>query len=118
MTITSIKLCNFKVEQLEAENAALREQLKQSEINFALEHDDVLELRKQLAAAQKDAERLNAIRELCGYVQDGSSETVRICQDDATREWIISVGGIPSKRWYHGSCLRAAIDAAIAQEKK
>ena len=93
MTITSIKIANAMVEQLRAENASLKE---------------------QLAAAQKGAERLNSIRELCGFVENGSHETVRIGQDDATREWIVSVGGIPSKRWYHGRSFHEAIDAAMS----
>lgn len=56
-------------------------------------------------------DRLKGLRELCGYVQDGSDTKVRISQDDATREWIVQVG----KDWYHDSYFLGAIDRAIAE---
>lgn len=39
-----------------------------------------------------DAERWRLIRDMLGYLEDGSSESVTIDRDDATREWIIRVG--------------------------
>ena len=36
--------------------------------------------------------RLNAIREFCGYVENGSSAVVRISQDDTTGTWVASTG--------------------------
>ncbi len=58
----------------------------------------------------KDKSRLTGLRKLAGYVEDGSSETITIRQDDATNAWIVRVG----KQWWHGASFRAAIDAAIA----
>ena len=63
----------------------------------------------------KDAKRLRGLRQLCGYVEDGSSDTVSIVQDDATREWIVRVG---KKNWYHGESMMQTIDAAIAAKLK
>ncbi len=57
-----------------------------------------------------DAETLiNGLREMCGYVENGTETTVRIGQDDATKEWIVWVG----KRWFHGSSMRGALRSAI-----
>lgn len=57
-----------------------------------------------------DAERWTVLRGLLGYVEDGSSETVTICQDDATRDWVVKVG----KRTFHDRSLDAALKAASA----
>lgn len=84
-----------RIKKLEAENARLS---------------------KELAAAQVDAKRYLWLREACGYVEDGSSTSVTISQDDATRDWIVRVGPIGSKHWWHGRSLGAAIDDAIAKE--
>ena len=35
---------------------------------------------------------LSGIKEMCGYVENGSNESVTICQDDATKDWCCSVG--------------------------
>jgi len=73
------------------------------------------DLRARLEKAEKDAKRLHAIRELCGYVEDGSAQTVRIFQDDATKDWFICFG-------QHGRefarSFEAAIDAVIAKGKQ
>lgn len=37
-------------------------------------------------------ERLRGLRESCGYVENGSSRSVTIGQDDATRSWYASFG--------------------------
>lgn len=67
---------------------------------------------------RRDAERLDCIRKLCGYVEDGSDQTVRILQDDATRDWFVEVGQFGrSKTKGSGRSFKAAIDAAIEAEK-
>lgn len=48
------------------------------------------------------------LEELCGYVGDGSHTTMMISQDDATREWIVTVGG----KTYFGRSMRQALRAA------
>lgn len=54
--------------------------------------------------------RWRELRELLGYVQDGSHTTVSIGQDDATYDWCVTVG----KKTYYRKSLEAAIDAAVA----
>lgn len=53
--------------------------------------------------------QLRELRELCGYVEDGSSTSVTISQDDATREWCVRVGKIA----YYGGSLTAAFNLAV-----
>lgn len=60
-------------------------------------------------SADGDKQRIDGIRKLAGYVEDGSDTTVQIFQDDATRSWLIKAG----KDSWHGSSLRDAIDAAL-----
>lgn len=52
------------------------------------------------------------IRNLCGHVEDGSSMTLTISQDDATKEWVVTVG----KKDYYGPSMGAALDAALRGE--
>jgi hypothetical protein len=48
-----------------------------------------------------DADLLASLRRLCGYVENGSSESVGISQDDATGEWILRIGPSMSPRVRH-----------------
>jgi hypothetical protein len=59
-------------------------------------------------------ERLAGLRKLCGYVENGSSNVVTICQDDATRAWVIRT----SNNLYDGDTFEQAIDNAINGETK
>lgn len=59
-------------------------------------------------ALKADAERLATLRNLQGHWQDGSGETIKLFQDDATRTFHITVG---KKSWW-GNSFEAAIDAA------
>ena len=45
----------------------------------------------EIEKLEKDSRRLHTIRELCGYVEDGSHSTVKIFQDEATKDWFIRV---------------------------
>lgn len=64
--------------------------------------------------ALEDKDRIDTLRELCGYVEDGSHTRVIIMQDDVTKEWLIRVGD----KWpSHGSSLRAAIDVPRAARR-
>lgn len=45
------------------------------------------------------------LRELCGYVEDGSHVTVAISQDDATKDWVVTV----NKKQYYGRSMREAL---------
>lgn len=73
----------------------------------------IVALEKALPAIEADAKRLQRLIELCGYVEDGSCETVRLYQDDATKDWFVDVG-YGTRRSYFGRSARAAIDAALA----
>lgn len=66
------------------------------------------EIYAQLVAAQEDKERLDTLRRLMGYTQDGSNQTVKLFEDDATRDFFIMAG----RRTYMGGELRDAIDTA------
>lgn len=59
----------------------------------------------------QNADRFKALEEMSGAWQDGSMETVKITQDDATRQWLVSVGD-SSVRTYDGGTLGAAVDKA------
>lgn len=92
------------------------------EIGFALESrgyahmtngKDIGALLDRLEKAEAGLERLKFLRELAGYVEDGSCETVSIGQDDATKEWIVRVG----RRWWHASSFTGAIDAAKKEQR-
>jgi hypothetical protein len=69
---------------------------------------DGVDLASHVGELVKDRERLRAIRELMGNVEDGSNETVNLYQDDATKTFFIHVG---RDEWFSSS-LGRAIDAA------
>lgn len=69
----------------------------------------------------RDAELLGQLREMCGYVENGSDTTVAIFQDDATRDWILRVGTdntiLKTKaRRYHSSSFHQVIRVAAEKE--
>lgn len=64
---------------------------------------------------QRDANLLQGLRELCGYVEDSSQAVLQISQDDASREWCLC---IREKTRYHATSFRGVIDEAIATEKQ
>lgn len=54
---------------------------------------------------------------LLGYVENGGGDHVSIAQDDATREFILTINaGRPSRRAYYSGSVEGAFDAAIAGE--
>lgn len=76
----------------------------------------------------RDGEAMRKLRECCGFVENGSEQTVKIFQDDATRSWIVVCGDVhmistmpvtySKVRSYHGSSLNEAIDTAYRVEKQ
>lgn len=77
--------------------------------NFFTEYGD------ELLSVLADAARVDGLRKLAGYVENGTDTTVHLFQDDATKDWMVRVG----KRWPdHGGSLREAIDAAIAKDNE
>lgn len=63
----------------------------------------------------EDTARIDGLRNLCGYVENGSASHITISLDDATKEFTIHVGPSAAKRWSHGEGFREAIDAAIKE---
>lgn len=68
----------------------------------------------KLEEQAKDAARLNGLRELMGYVEDGSSDTVKLFQDDATKSFFVTVG----KKDYYSTSFKGAIDEALSENEK
>ena len=56
------------------------------------------------------ARTFRALRDTCGYIENGGGNTVTIYQDDATRTWTVKVG----KSSYYGDSLEEAIHKAHA----
>jgi hypothetical protein len=72
-----------------------------------------LKLNAGLAAvASEDATLLTHIRQMCGYVENGSGQSIKIGQDDATRDWSVY---IDNKFIAYGPTFKAAIKAAFAK---
>jgi hypothetical protein len=63
----------------------------------------------------EDTARIDGLRRLCGYVENGSASHITISLDDATKNFTIHVGPSAAKRWSHGEGFREAIDAAIKE---
>lgn len=70
-------------------------------------------------ADRRDAERWRALKELAGYFQNGSQETVTLYQDDATRSCFIKVGRGDRAKVHgtDGSSFNSVIDALIVSAK-
>lgn len=65
-----------------------------------------------------DPDLLDGLRRLCGFVEDGTSDVVTICQDDATREWCITSGHNSTStrlKHFYGKTFREAL-AALPKE--
>lgn len=63
-----------------------------------------------LRPISEDARRLHALKVMCGFVENGSNCYVGISQDDASREWTVS---IDHRVVGYGDSFYAAIDKAI-----
>ena len=61
---------------------------------------------------RRKVKTLNHLKELMGYVQNGSDETVYLFQDDATMDYILRVG----KKTYWGFSLENVIENAFKAE--
>lgn len=90
---------------------------------------DVLRQRIEVLQAEKDVTQealddakgqitqlqtlLDGLRDLCGYVENGSDTVVRISQDDATKDWVVTLGHHLRPKSAHGSSMVAALKSAI-----
>ena len=97
MSLALMDSYNPTVQALQRENKKLRAEIER--------------LKAELAEAKKDADRLDGLRELCCYVEDGSSRTVRIFQDEATMDWIIQWN--ERSGWVYSLSFKGAIDEAM-----
>lgn len=76
-----------------------------------IEHD-LKKMAAELISARKSVETLKSLREIMGYVQNGSDTTVSLFHDDATMDYMISVG----KKTYWGYSLENVIEKAAEAE--
>lgn len=100
---------------IRAEMQRLIEEKNAAELRAARAEKDAREAREELERWRKRADKANlfdVIRRLCGYVENGSDTVVTICQDDATKEWMVKVGAGRQPRYFHGPDLNAALHAA------
>jgi hypothetical protein len=70
---------------------------------------DIKELAQELLSTRKT---LTQLKELMGYVQNGSDTTVSLFQDDATMDYMLRVG----KKTYWGHSLENVIAKAFEAE--
>ena len=66
-------------------------------VNAKIVKELVTEL-ERVKALEKYEQQVKMLQALCGYVEDGSSDSVTISQDDATGTWHITVGYSPRRR--------------------
>lgn len=86
------------------------------EIAFLKSAQKTLGAERDAARIESESNKRSALlfellETLCGHWQDGSSQTVKIFQDDATREFILNVG----KRQYTAGSLAGAITEAASK---
>ncbi len=66
-----------------------------------------------------DAVAFRRLREIMGFTQNGSNVTVRLNQDECTKDYSVSVGDDPLKaQCYHNDTLYEAIARAHAVHKQ
>lgn len=70
-------------------------------------------IRTHGAVVLKAAEQLMTLRAAAGYVENGTDTTVKLFQDDATRNWHVKVGN----REYWGESFEQAVDAVAADQE-
>lgn len=63
--------------------------LKQRIENLQLAHGELDMLKTEIVQQKR---LLDGLRDLCGYVENGTSTTLKISQDDATNDWVVTVG--------------------------
>lgn len=73
-----------------------------------------MSIQTELEEVHQKAAAFDTLRRLCGYVENGTDVTVRICQDDATKTWIVGLGHPASGLKWCGECLRTALAKAGA----
>lgn len=65
----------------------------------------VMEVARVCEATSPSAAAMDKLRRACGYIENGTSDAVTICQDDATKDWLIKAG----KQQTYGSSIEDAL---------
>ena len=73
---------------------------------------ELREFAVEIQNLRRKVKTLSHLRELMGYVQNGSDETVSLFQDDATMDYMLRVG----KKTYWGNSLESVIIKAFEAE--
>lgn len=60
---------------------------------------------------------LDGLRNLCGYVENGSDTKVCIHQDDATKTWVVTIGRHYELTFY-GNSMSQALKEAIKDDAR
>ena len=74
------------------------QEIEALELGIAEDKSRISYLEQRVKALEKYEQQVKTLQALCGYVEDGSSDSVTISQDDATGTWNITVGYSPRKR--------------------
>lgn len=74
------------------------QEIEALETGIAEDKSRISYLEQRVKALEKYEQQMKTLRELCGYVEDGSSDSVTLSQDDATGTWHITVGYSPRSR--------------------
>lgn len=103
-----------KLKAMLAQNEHLSKYERLSEDEVEAVSSAVTLLQNAEKDTEKDTERVDGLRDLCGYIEAGGGESFSIGQDDATNDWVLHVG----KRWWHARSFRGVIDLAIAAQQE
>lgn len=90
-------------ETLRAEIERLQTELVECRSLIDPQVPELAKLKKQAKAA----EAFETLVKACGYVANGTSTSVTIFQDDATKDWFVRVG---KKDYYVGSNIFEAVE--------
>ncbi len=77
---------------------------------------DIKEIAQELIEVRQLAEDMKRLRNLMGYVENGSEQTVVLFQDDATRDFFVKTGAYRKENSYWGHSLHKAIQKAFEAE--
>lgn len=90
----------------------LMDACKESGIHFS-SANKVFELLPEFKKFERDTKRLETLRKLMGYPQNGSHTTLQIYQDDASEQITIMVDDEP----HYGNSLEEILDRLTVEEQ-
>jgi hypothetical protein len=77
---------------------------------------DIKEIAQELIEARQLAQNMRCLRNLMGYVENGSEQTVALFQDAATMDFFVKTRVHRKENTYWGHSLREAIQKAFEAE--